>query len=265
MKRMVYQYAILRFMPRIETSEFANVGVVMSAPHSGFFAYRLQEKIHTRLTNFFKNLDGHTYTVAMRAMKEELNRIQQLIHTHQNESYRLFEELIRPRETLFRFSEPGVVLTDKPETQLVELYRHYVDKLKYRETILETSVRDLLIQACLADRYKPTKLGDDEYRVILPFVVKKGDKLLKAIQPLYLGQKETHKILEKAGQWQFRIEELKRRKQLPKEILFVVEGPEHKDLPQGNAYQYALDLLMNTGARVVPVSEKEAVLDFARA
>ncbi|MGM0927683.1 MAG: DUF3037 domain-containing protein [Pseudomonadota bacterium] len=34
MKRIACQYVILRFMPYVETGEFANVGVVMIPPHS---------------------------------------------------------------------------------------------------------------------------------------------------------------------------------------------------------------------------------------
>lgn len=61
MKRIAYQYAILRFMPYVETGEFANVGLVMAAPQQGFFAYQLEEKRYGRLTRFFKDLEASTY------------------------------------------------------------------------------------------------------------------------------------------------------------------------------------------------------------
>jgi hypothetical protein len=37
----VYQYAVVRFMPFIETREFANVGVVLIAPKTGKFLFKL--------------------------------------------------------------------------------------------------------------------------------------------------------------------------------------------------------------------------------
>lgn len=266
MKRTAYQYAILRFMPYVETGEFANVGLVMTAPQDGFFAYQLQEKRYARFTRFFKDLEGSTYLSAIRAMKEELNRLQELTHEYQHDSAHLFEELIRPRETIFRFSEPSLVLTSTPQEQLQTLYNYYVEHSfvtpAYRETVLEGRVRDLLTAASLADRYKSARLGDDQYHVTIPFVEQKQDQLLKAIKPLFLGQKETVKILEKAGQWQFRLHELKRREQLPKDMLFAVEGPEEADTPQYEAYRNAFALLKNE-AEVLPIAQKEAVLEFA--
>lgn len=267
MKRTAYQYAILRFMPYVETGEFANVGIVMAAAQHGFFAYQLQEKRFARLTHFFKDLDGHTYLAAIRAMKEELDRLQKLTLHYQNDSHDLFGELIRPRETIFRFSEPSLVLTSTPEEKLKTLYEYYVEHdfvtPQYRETVLEGQVRNLLAKACLADRYKPARLGDDQYHVTLPFVEQKQGQLLRAIKPLDLAQKETVKILEKAGKWQFRLHELKRREQLPSDMLFAVDGPEEDDTPQYEAYINAFALLKKV-AEVLPITQKEAVLEFAK-
>lgn len=267
MKRRAYQYAILRFMPYIETGEFANVGLVMTAPQHGFFDYQLQEKRYARLTGFFKDLKSSTYLSAIRALKEELNRVQELTHDYQHDNADLFAELIRPRETIFRFSKPSLVLTSTPHEQLQTLYNYYVEHdfvtREYRETVLENRVRNLLATASLADRYKQVRLGDDQYHVSIPFVEQKQDQLLRGIKPLYLGQKETVKILEKAGQWQFRLDELRRREQLPKEMLFTVDGPEEGDTSQYEAYRNACILLKNT-AEVLPISQQEAVLDFAQ-
>lgn len=267
MKRTAYQYAILRFMPYVETGEFANVGLVMTAPQEGFFAYQLQEKRYARLTHFFKDLDGRIYLSAIRAMKEELDRLQELTQRYQNDSHCLFEELIRPRETIFRFSKPSLVLTSTPQEQLQTLYNYYVEHAfvtrEYREAVLEGRVRDLLTAASLADRYKPARLGDEQYHVTLPFVEQKQEQLLKAIKPLDLGHKETVKTLEKAGRWQFRLHELKRREQLPKDMLFAVDGPEEDDTPQYEAYINAFALLEKV-AEVLPIAQKDAVLEFAK-
>lgn len=267
MSRVAYQYAILRFMPYVETGEFANVGLVMAAPGQGFFAYQLQEKRYARLTHFFKDLDGATYIAAIKAMQKELCRIQQYVETCRHGSAGLFEELIRSRETLFRFSEPSLVLTDAPENKLAELYGHYVEHdfvtPQYRETQMESRLRQLLIQADLADRFSQKKLGDEQYRVSLPFVEQKEGRLLKAMKPLFLGQKETSKILEKAGRWQFRVHELQRRHQCPEELLFAVDGPEEQDTQQYAAYLSALKILDALKAKVVPMNQHNAVLEFA--
>ena len=40
----------------------------------------------------------------------------------------LFQELIRPRETIVRFSEQRAVLAENLEQTLTELYEYYVDR-----------------------------------------------------------------------------------------------------------------------------------------
>ena len=53
-------YAIVRFMPFIETGEFANVGVVMFAPQARYFGFKLLVNRQARVTNFFEQLDAKT-------------------------------------------------------------------------------------------------------------------------------------------------------------------------------------------------------------
>src|SRR5699024_5076389 len=168
---------------------------------------------------------------------------------------------------VFRFSEPSLVLTSTPQEQLQTLYNYYVEHAfvtrEYRETVLEGRVRDLLTAATLADRYKSARLCDEQYHVKLPFVEQKQEQLLKAIKPLDLGHKETVKTLEKAGRWQFRLRELKRREQLPQDMLFAVDGPEEDDTPQYEAYINAFALLEKV-AEVLPIAQKDALLEFAK-
>ena len=46
-------YAIVRFMPFVETGEFGNVGVVLFSPTARFFGFRLLGQRISRITNFF--------------------------------------------------------------------------------------------------------------------------------------------------------------------------------------------------------------------
>ncbi|WP_172117001.1 DUF3037 domain-containing protein [Halomonas hibernica] len=266
MKRIACQYAILRFMPYVETSEFANVGIVLAAGNTGYFGFQLQEKRYKRLTDFFKDLDSRTYKTAIQAMKNELTRIQQLASSQTALTAGLFQELTRPREALFRFSEPGVVLTDDLTKTLAELYEHYVEHSfvtpQYRETVLEKRIRTLLKQYDLANQYKATKLGDNEYQVALPFVARLGRQVCKAIKPLDLRQPETIKMVEKAGQWQFRMKELARRGKQPRQMLFAVDGPVDQGTPHTQAYERAIDLLAETGAEVIAMAETERLAEF---
>ncbi|MDR5903009.1 DUF3037 domain-containing protein [Halomonas icarae] len=275
MKRIACQYAIVRFMPYVETGEFANVGVVMISPRYRYFGFRLETRRYARLTQFFKDLEGRLYRSAIYAIKEELERVHALLkengfdrrYKHNDEAFakQLFTELTRPRETMLRFSEPRVVLAEKPEERLDELFGHYVEHSfatkRYRETVMESQLRRLLMQASVGERFSPEKLGDEEYHVNFPFVEKQQDQVLRAIKPLNLGQQDSSLIVEHGGKWQFRINELKRRRQLPRRVLFAVEGPDD-DSRRGEAYHHAVALLQETGVSVLPLAKKEALLEF---
>lgn len=278
MKRIACQYVILRFMPYVETGEFANVGVVMISPRDRFFGFKLETRRYARLTNFFKDLEGRLYRSAIYAVRQELERVHALLkesgfdrrYKHNDEGFanQLFAELIRPRETMLRFSEPRVVLAEEPEKKLDELFGHYVEHSfatrQYRETVLERQLRHLLNQAKLGERFVPEKVGDDEYHVSFPFVEKQQADVLRAIKPLNLGQQDSSHIVEHGGKWQFRINELKRRHCLPSRVLFAVEGPDD-DNQRSEAYRHAVALLQQTGVSVMPLANKDAVLEFAKA
>ena len=58
MKKIACRYAIIQFMPYTETGEFANVGVVLACPETGYFDFKLQTKRYARITAFFNELDA---------------------------------------------------------------------------------------------------------------------------------------------------------------------------------------------------------------
>ena len=78
MSRVACRYAIIRFMPYVETGEFANVGIVLACPATGFFGFKLQDRRYRRVTQFFEHIEARDYTQALRLFRDELNRIQDL-------------------------------------------------------------------------------------------------------------------------------------------------------------------------------------------
>ena len=55
----------MRFLPYLETGEFANVGIVLFCPESGYFGYKLMSRVRARITAFFEELDGKVYREAL--------------------------------------------------------------------------------------------------------------------------------------------------------------------------------------------------------
>lgn len=131
-------YAIARFMPFVETGEFANVGVVLFAPKARYFGFQLLGRRYARVTNFFDQFDGQVFRVALRQFGDELQRVKDLMNGHgtdqkarrldPNGAIAHWLEVVKPRETMLRFGEPRVVLARAPEQQLPALYAHYVER-----------------------------------------------------------------------------------------------------------------------------------------
>lgn len=279
MTRLACQYAIVRFMPYVETGEFANVGVLLWVPKTRYLGFRLLRKKHGRITQFFGELDRGIYLTTMASFETELHRVQSMLKNHivdfghSDREYGfhkgLFQELIRPRETIIRFSEQRVVLAENPEQTLSELYEHYVGRSfatkEYQETILEKGVKKLLEQRNLARRYTKRRIEDQLYGVTFPFVAQNEGDAVRAIKPLFLGQADSTAIIEHGGRWKLKIEQLRKRHLFTGPVLFPVKGPELDDTRsvRGEAFEEALANLTGDGIEVALYTEKNKILEFA--
>lgn len=276
MKKIACQYTIVRFAPFVETGEFANVGIIMMAPKQRYFGFRLETKRYARITHFFNELDHKVYRAAMYNLKNELERAADILKQHGFDkrlktndiqfAHGLFNEIIKPRETIVRFGNARTILTDDPDKTLKELFGYYVERnfvtKEYKETVLEKGIRKLLYTANVGDRFLRAMVGNDEYHAGFPFVEQKNEQPVKIIKPLYLGQDEPSKILDHGGAWLFRITQLKKRNLLPKKVLFTIEGPKDNDNHM-KAFRYIENSLRDTGVDVIPFEEKQKVIDFA--
>ncbi len=277
MKKIPCQYAIVRFTPFIETGEFANVGVIMMAPKARYFGFKLLTQRYGRITKFFDDLEARVFRSAMHELNEELGRVHAVLKTHGfDRRYKvndiefaegLFAEILRPRETIVRFSESSAILADDPQKTLNKLFSFYVERnfvtKKYRETILENGLSKLFLQAQIGERFKRIRVGDEEFTVPFPFVELDDETPNRVIKPLNLAQDDSTRILEHGGKWEFRIRELTKRHALPDHVLFAVDGPTGND-HRGNAYQEVVEMLDDTGVTVVPYKNQAEILEFAK-
>jgi hypothetical protein len=270
-------YAIVRFTPFVETGEFANVGILMFAPNARYFGFKLLGNRYARVTNFFEQMDAKVFRSSMNTFREELQRIDGMLKRMGTDrrlktldregTLRVWGEIIKPRETMLRFSESRVVLATEPRAKLQALYEYYVERnfvnREYQEQMLERGVRGWLREANLLDRFHPARVGNDEYHAQFPFVAGPDDKPEKIIKPLNLDYAEASKIIDHGGQWIVRINALKKRDLLPEQVLFTVKGPEDFTA-RGKARREVVDELEEAGVIVAPFAEAQAVIDFAR-
>jgi hypothetical protein len=274
MKKFACQYAIVRFLPYLETGEFANVGIVMLCPDAGFFEFKLLKHVR-RITAFFEELDAGIYRRAANDFRLELKRIRNwLAHQHQNSmdvelARHLFSELTRPREAMMRFEGVRVVLADDPAQQFDDLFGHYVERnfatKAYQEQLLVKNVRRVLVDAKLEKQYRPETLGDTAaYHTHFPFVHREGDRADKAIKPLHLAHEDPAQIYDHGWAWLGKVEKLRALKLLPEQVLFPVQGPAETD---GERFEIYLEITQKMAANdvlVIPSHQTQKIIDFAR-
>ncbi len=269
------RYAIVRFLPYAETEEFANIGVVMWAPAARYFDFRLSNKWR-RIGGFFEALDRRVFVEGVRAFQEELARTREMaVEVLQQDllgptsAQNLFDDLVRPREALFRFSDIRAVMAEIPDDTLEALFDRYVEHdfatMEYREALIERSLRGVLRREGLGQRYRQTKLGTGELRFGVPFAeVDAAGRVLRAIKPMHLAYENPLRILDHGSQWVGRLRHLGRIHAMPEALLLAVTQPP-ADSDRRDAFEEVRRDLENAGAVLAAANDEQAVIRFARA
>ena len=246
MKPLACRFSIVQFVPYTETGEFANVGVVLTCPQTGYFNFKLQNKKSKRVTNFFESLDRTFYLSAVRTVEEQLGRMRaaayQLPQCDRAEALRsMFTVLVQPREAIVRFSHAKILLTNDPVQALQEKFDHYVGHSfatpEYIEQTMNNRLRDLLQGLDLKAPFKPARVGSEALNARFDFVQTVDERHVKIIKALNLSQADANDIAAHGDTWKGKLERLGRMKHLPEEVLINVtlaspEKPEHHDLGQ---------------------------------
>lgn len=276
MNKVACQYAIIRFAPFVETGEFANVGIIMMAPTQRFFGFELELKRYGRITRFFGDVDANLYRKTLYNLKDELERVAGMLKVHGFDKHLktndidfangLFNEVVRTRETIVRFSDVRTVLADEPKKKIKELFAFYVERnfatKKYQEALLERDVKKFLRQANVGEQFKNQKLGDEQYHVTFPFVRHNADEPVKVIKPLHLGHDEPTKIYDHGAAWINRINRLKGKFLEPERVLFTLAGPNGGG-DRLDAYHDIEKELKAIGVRTTNCDDGDEIVQFA--
>jgi len=274
MKKFACQYAILRFLPYIETGEFANVGIVMVCPETGYFDFRMLGKVR-RITEFFEELKADIYRDAKKEFIQELERVKLFVEhadIGRNFDYnfvnKIFIELTRPREVMIRFDAVRPLLTEDPKQKLEELFAFYVERNfvtpVYQEGLIEKNVRNVLKSADLIGKYKRETLGNQEaYHATFPFVYMEDGYARKVIKPLNLAHNDPALIFDHGWAWMGKIKKLRDMELLHDDVLLAVKGPRSVDKPEHDMYKEVVETFNRENIIVALVSDKEKILQFA--
>lgn len=275
--KSVCHYSIVRFQPFVETGEFANVGVVLFAPAARYFGFKLLGNRYARVTNFFEQLDARVVRTALRTFREELQRVGEMLKPmgtdrrlrvlDKDAALGVWSEVIRPRETMIRFSDSRLVMAEDVKAKLQELFAFYVERnfatREYQEQVLDRGVREWLREARLQNRFFQVRVGNDEYHAQFPFVELDGERPKKIIKPLNLGYTDASRIIDHGGQWAVRVNALRRRDLLPERVLFAVDGPNDMSA-RGKAKREVVAELEDLGVIVTSYNERHSIIEFAK-
>lgn len=279
-KRIACNYAVVRFLPYPEAGEFVNVGVVAHSPVTGFFDYRLLPATRiSRVRGFFPELKVEHYKDALKNCEAELKRMRgevgisggtaQQIAIDTNLGLQLFRELVRPRETVIRFSNAGTGLMDGADEFVTEIFNRYVLRMfakgvEYQEELMQRHVAKTLREHRLITRFPEASVGNADYHVYFPFVYESRiGRPDRAIKPLNLGHAETTKIIEHGEAWLTRIRRLRRIKKAPERMLFPVHAPEPGDRRRRAAFNEICAELEKLEVLVVPETDDRQIVRFA--
>jgi Protein of unknown function (DUF3037) len=275
MTEFVCNYAVARFRPYRETSEFINVGIVLLCPELDYFGYRFETRKHKRITDFFPELDINIFKAGLSGMQKELGRVpttaaqgQFILKEEVSSRLAAFQELVRIRETVFHFGEVGTVLAAEPNTKLTELFKFYVERQfardrDYQELIMKRELGQFLQKIKMAAYYKQDEpVGDDTYKITLPFVHYKNSKPRKALKPLHLAKDATTEIYRHGDAWVSTLRRLNRIKRRPDELLFTVKQPTGEK-QRVAATEICEELRRNNGL-VVDFKDAAGIERFAR-
>jgi hypothetical protein len=270
-------YAILRFLPYPETEEFVNVGVVVIQAKTGYFDFAISKR-WKRVTAFFSELDADIYRAGLGFVRQELQEFKQYfcegtqtgrLRLEFPEMNAAFLNLVRARESLFRYSAIRTVMAEDPANKLADLFDHYVTRQfaiekEYQETVMANRLRKLFAETKLNEFYREHgNLGRDDYEVAVPFIYRRADKVLRAIKPLNLNQESTTKVADHGDMWVSRMRRLRTLDALPELMIFPVHEPTEGARRKAAAREI-VEELKDYGAAVVPFEAPEAVIALAR-
>lgn len=211
----IYTVRTVQFRPYPETGEFACVGVCLYSLDGCYFNYKFatgpdKKKVEGRIRGFFPELGDAVFNLAYKFVKvasEGLRRNSRQGDLFVDPKAQL-DSLVRPRENVIRFGDPGVVMCSNPELELKRQYdyavmRSFVVKNEAYVFRMQRDIRSCLTRAKVKyEQDKKIHIKKFDYTVRAPFYVPK-ENASRIVKPLDLNKKDVSDILHCVATWAF--------------------------------------------------------------
>ncbi|MCP9340340.1 DUF3037 domain-containing protein [Stutzerimonas xanthomarina] len=259
-------YSIVRFAPFAETEEFANVGIVLSAPAIGRMEYRLARKNLKRVNRFFEC--NNLFAKAMEIAQNELDAVRAMTaEAQESQIVNHFRFLTEPKESLIRFSPMRSILVENFDVTLEELFGRYIERQGMardrREEVMVREIRTLFTEASIRS-FRDETLTGELIKLHLPLVHR--NKVVAAIKPLAFDQAEPSAILDHCEQWLMKFARAEKEGIIElKNVLIPVAAPAENDSARHRkAVQVAKECILDRGLQLVEYQATQKIAAFAQ-
>lgn len=259
-------YSIVRFAPYAETEEFANVGIVLTAPAYGRMEYRLARRNWKRVNQFFEC--PQLFAKVIEVAQNELESVRQMTaQATDNQIVNHFRYLTEPRESLIRFSPMRSILADGFSETLNQLYERFIERQEipraHREEQMVREIRTLFTEAAIRN-FRDDTLTGELTKLHLPLVHR--NNVIAAIKPLAFDQAEPSSILDHCEQWVIRLARAEREGIIKLEnVLIPVTAPySEQTRTQRKAVDAAKQIIRRNRLPLVEFEQTDKITAFAK-
>jgi hypothetical protein len=246
--RRPYTYVLLRYRHDPLAGEFANVGVLMHEPRSGYLDAKVRTTLGPRLTKMFPTLDGDAFKGSLQSVARSVRKLGSReagdMLASLGDAASFARRVLPTDDSSFIWGPLGSGITDDPHRALEKLYARFVTQYDGKakpsrdDAAVWRPVRDLLLARNIADRLQPKLIRSAVDQVEFDHAWKNG--AWHCYQPLSFDLSSNENIREKAARWAGHMLALEKADE-PFKPHFVVGAPTNPQFQ--NAYERAVALL----------------------
>jgi hypothetical protein len=236
------------------------------------------ETQRSRVTGFFPELNKSIFVQGRNHFRLEMARVRRFMDRSSSESIlsfaaqefnRAFLDVVKPRESIFRFSGVGTRLAEDPQAALDDLFRYYVERQfaqrkEYQEAEMTRRLQQVFRHAQVTG-YREGWIGDERYAASFPLLRAsvEDDHEFKAIKPLDLAKKDPTST-DHGDVWLAKLGHMQKMKYDLDRVLFAVQMP-HDEPLNIEAAEEMVNNIKVRGAQVSLIDESDRITDFAKA
>jgi len=265
MNKHPYTYTVLRYVHDTSTGEFANVGVVISAP-SAKFADAILRPTYGRLSKMFPGMDGEHFRQVIRHLQSRFEEIASQVREEMDlgqkptNAQELPVSVIAPDDSSFQWSAMGSGLAADLPVTLESIYQKMVERYDDRQKtesrsdeLVWKSFKKRLEERKVLSRLHPKTISVQDDEVTFSHAWKNHQ--WHCMETLSFDLMQPQSIREKAHSWLGKMTSIKDATEKFR-VCYLVGEPQLEG--SRRAFEQALNVLHKTPVEHEIIREHEA-------